>query len=285
MTVAASSTATSLAAPRNGDPYSGNSRALGVAALSRERKDDNLNHQTHRVDLFFGLSQDEMSRVISYARNLCKARGEFIYMAGERADFVYVLRQGRVKLSVLSESGKETAIDIIGPGEIFGEFALVDESLRSNMTQALDDVAMWVFSKRDFAHLLEEAKLSMNYIRLVGERRRRMEKKISDITSKDVSARVCELLHELSASTCEIGAALDALVPLTHYDLASLIGASRQTTTSVLNKLERSGIIELGRGWIRVKRLKDLQTYAALLLVHAAQIFSYLCQLHDIPLV
>jgi CRP/FNR family transcriptional regulator len=226
-----------------------------------------------------------MSRVTTYARILRKDRGEFIFIPGESADFVYVLRQGRVKLSVLSDSGKEVAIDIIEPGEIFGEFALVDESLRSNMTQALDDVTMWVFNKRDFAQLLAQTKLSMNYIRLVGDRRRRMEKKLSDITSKDVSARVCELLHDLSASTCEIDAAArERLVPLTHYDVASLIGASRQTTTSVLNKLERSGIIELGRGWIRVKYLKALQTYAGLILAAGLQVFPHLCQLADIPL-
>ena len=81
-----------------------------------------------------------MSRIAAHARSLRKARGEFIYMPGDRADFVYILKQGRVKLSVLSESGKEIAIDIIQPGEIFGEFALVDESLRSNMAQALDDM-------------------------------------------------------------------------------------------------------------------------------------------------
>jgi CRP/FNR family transcriptional regulator len=203
---------------------------------------------------------------------------------GEHAGFVYVLRQGRVKLSVLAESGKETAIDIIEPGEIFGEFALVDESLRSNMTQALDDVIMWVFDKRDFEQLLVEAKLAMNYIRLVGDRRRRMEKKLSDITSKDVTARVCELLHDLSVSAFEIDEARQRLVPLTHYDVASLIGASRQTTTSVLNRLERGGIIELGRGCIRVKRLKDLQAYAGSILVASLHVFSYFCQLADIPL-
>ncbi|HJQ67520.1 MAG TPA: Crp/Fnr family transcriptional regulator [Blastocatellia bacterium] len=268
MAVPASAIATSLRTP-----------------LCHEREGDNHNQQTraHRVDLFVGLTQDEMSRVMACARNLSKARGEFIYMSGERADSVYVLRKGRVKLSVLSESGKETAIDIIGPGEIFGEFALVDESLRSNMTQALDDVTMWVFNKRDFAQLLALTKLSMNYIRLVGERRRRMEKKLSDVTSKDASARICELLHELSTSTSEIDTtAHEYLVPLTHYDIASLIGASRQTTTSILNKLERSGVIELGRGWIRVKRLKDLQTRAGLILVTGLQVFSSLCQIADI---
>jgi len=194
-----------------------------------------------------------------------KARGEFIYMPGDRADFVYILKHGRVKLSVLSESGKEIAIDIIQPGEIFGEFALVDESQRSNMAQALDDVLMWVFSKHDFTKLLTSLPmLALSYIKLVGDRRRRMEKKLSDITSKPVSGRICELLHELSTSSAEFETvASDYIVPLTHQDVASLIGAARQTTTTVLNDLERRGIIELGRGSIRVKRLKELQTYAA----------------------
>ena len=234
--------------------------------------------QHGRVQIFSGLDPDEMSRIAAHARSLRKARGEFIYMPGDRADFVYILKQGRVKLSVLAESGKEIAIDIIQPGEIFGEFALVDESPRSNMAQALDDMLVWVFSKRDFTHLLTtQPKLALSYIRLVGDRRRRMEKKLSDITSKAVSARVCELLHELSTSTAEVETVMsDYLVPLTHHDVASLIGAARQTTTTVLNDLERRDIIELGRGWIRIKRLKELQTYAGLLLAVCQTFFTSL---------
>jgi len=231
-----------------------------------------------RVQIFSGLGPDEMNRIATHARSLRKARGEFIYMPGDRADFVYILRQGRVKLSVLAESGKEIAIDIIQPGEIFGEFALVDESPRSNMTQALDDVLMWVFAKREFTELLSsQQKLALSYIRLVGDRRRRMEKKLSDITSKAVSARVCELLHELATSSAEVEtASSDYLVPLTHHDVASLIGAARQTTTTVLNDMERRSIIELGRGWIRIKRLKELQTYAGIFLAVSQTFFTLL---------
>jgi CRP/FNR family transcriptional regulator len=216
------------------------------------------------VQLFSGLESDEMSRIAAHARSLRKTRAEFIYMPGDRADFVYILKPGRVKLTVLSESGKEIAIDIIQPGEIFGEFALVDESLRSNMTQALDEVLMWVFTRQDFTKLLTtQPKLALSYIKLVGDRRRRMEKKLSDITSKAVSARICELLHELATSSAKVeNISRGYLVPLTHHDVASLIGAARQTTTTVLNDLERRGIIELGRGSIRVKCLKELQTYA-----------------------
>jgi CRP/FNR family transcriptional regulator len=227
-----------------------------------------------------------MGEITAAARGLRKERGQFVYMQGDRADTVYVLKQGRIKLSVLSESGKEFAIDIIQPGEIFGEFALLDESARSNMAQALDDVKMLVFGKRDFTRLLEtRVKLAMNYIRLVGERRRRMEKKLSDITAKDVAARVCELLHELSTSAApSANGGVESLVPLTHQDVASLIGAARQTTTSVLNDLERRGIIALGRGWIRVKQLKELQVYVGSLLLVGAQIIFHLCQLADSPL-
>ena len=230
---------------------------------------------SRRPQIFSGLSRDEINHVAVRARSLRKARGEFIYMPGDRADFVYIVRHGRVKLSVLSESGKEIAIDIIQQGEIFGEFALVDESPRSNMAQALDDIVMWIFPKSSFTHLLEtQPKLALSYIRLVGDRRRRMEKKLSDITSKAVSARVCELLHELSTGASENETATsDYLVPLTHHDVASLIGAARQTTTTVLNDLERRGIIELGRGWVRVKLLKELQTYTSLMIALSLQTF------------
>jgi CRP/FNR family transcriptional regulator len=228
-----------------------------------------------RIRILAGLTPDETSRIAAYARSVRKARGEFVYMPGDSADFVYILRQGRVKLSVLAESGKEIAIDLIQPGEIFGEFALVDESPRSNLAQALDDIVMWIFPKRDFTQLIStQPKLAMSYIRMVGDRRRRMEKKLSDITSKAVSARVCELLHEVATSAAEVeAAATDYLVPLTHHDVASLIGAARQTTTTVLNDLERRGIIELGRGWIRITRLKELQTYVGLLLATGFQTF------------
>ena len=220
-------------------------------------------HHVQRVQLFSGVEQSGMTEIAAAARNLRKGRGEFVYMPGDRADSVYVLKKGRIKLSVLSESGKEIAIDIIQPGEMFGEFALIDESVRSNMTQALDDVTILVFHKRDFVNLLKnQSTLALNYIRMVGDRRRRMEKKLSDITSKEVPARVCELLHELSANSLPTGEIHQPLIPLTHQDVASLIGASRQTTTSVLNDLMRCGFIELGRGWVRIKSLKDIQTYA-----------------------
>ena len=241
----------------------GDKESQSVNRARHEVVFDDQCHHVQRVQLFSGLEQSEMTQIAAAARSLCKRRGEFVYMPGDRADSVFVLKKGRIKLSVLSESGKEIAIDIIQPGEMFGEFALIDESLRSNMTQSLDDVVILVFNKRDFVNLLKShAELALNYIRMVGDRRRRMEKKLSDITTKEVPTRVCELLHELSANNSAAGGVHQDLIPLTHQDVASLIGASRQTTTSVLNDLMRCGYIELGRGWVRIKSLKDIQTYA-----------------------
>jgi CRP/FNR family transcriptional regulator, cyclic AMP receptor protein len=254
----------------------------GVRAAAPVRREEAEDYG-HRIQLFDGLGPGDMAEITAAARALRKERGEFVYMPGDRAECVYVLKKGRVKLSVLSESGKEFAIDIFQPGDIFGEFALADEHTRSNMAQALDDALMWVFGKRDFVRFLEtRPKLAMNYIRLVGGRRRRMEKKLSDITTKDVASRVCELLHEISTGSAPApGATPELLVPLTHQDVASLIGASRQTTTTVLNDLERRDIIELGRGWIRVTQLKELQVYVGSLALACAQLIFHYCQLAD----
>jgi CRP-like cAMP-binding protein len=149
-------------------------------------------HHVQRVQLFAGLEQSEMTAIATAARNLRKGRGEFVYIPGDQADSVCVLKNGRIKSSVLSESGKEIAIDIIQLGEMFGEFALIDESVRSNMTQALDEVAILVFNKRDFVNFLKnQSTLALNYIRTVGDRRRRMEKELADITPyADSHARV-----------------------------------------------------------------------------------------------
>jgi CRP/FNR family transcriptional regulator len=237
----------------------------GFVSQSRHRQ---------RVQLLSGLSAVEMKTINAAARSLRKERGKFVYVPGERANSVYFLKKGRIKLSVLSDSGKEIAIDIIQAGEMFGEFALIDESMRSNMTQALDDVTILVFNKHDFVSLLKsQSNLALNYIRMVGDRRRRMEKKLSDITSKEVPARVCELLHELSVYALPAGGGHQSLIPLMHQDVASLIGASRQTTTSVLNDLMRRGFIELGRGWIRIKSLTDLQRNISTLLFVGVQVF------------
>jgi CRP/FNR family cyclic AMP-dependent transcriptional regulator len=250
----------------------------------RVEEDECHSFQSGRAQLFTGLSSAETELISVASRTLRKQRGQFVFMPGDPADYVYILRKGRIKLSVLSASGKEIAIDIIQPGEMFGEFALVDERSRSNMTQALDDVAVSAIDKRDFVRLLESLpKLALNYIRMVGDRRRRMEQKLSDITSKDVAARVCELLHELSAGGhLAQSFGQESIVPLMHHDIASLIGASRQTTTSVLNDLERREIIELGRGWVRVRCLKSLQAYVGGLLCAVLQIFFVLCQLADV---
>ena len=237
-----------------------------------------------RVQLLSGLSAVEMKTINAAARSLRKERGDFVYMPGERANSVYYLKKGRIKLSVLSHSGKEIAIDIIQAGEMFGEFALIDELERSNMTQALDDVTILVFNKHDFVSLLKsQSNLALNYIRMVGDRRRRMEKKLSDITSKEVPARVCELLHELSAYALPGGGGHQPLISLMHQDVACLIGASRQTTTSILNDLMRRGFIELGRGWIRIKSLTDLQRHISTLLFVGLQVFLHLRRLADIP--
>lgn len=206
-----------------------------------------------RVNLFAGLSHQELEQIAAMSRMVNKPKGEFIYLPGDPATSVYVLKEGRVKISLLSESGKEIGIDIIEPGEVFGELALVDDSPRKSLAQALEDVLLCIFDKRDFEMMLQSRpQLAVRVAKFIGWRRRRLEKKLVDLLYKDVTTRIAELLLEFAREQGRADRS-EVLIPLTHQDIADLVGASRQTTTSVLNDLERLGVIELGRRSVRVR--------------------------------
>src|SRR4051794_4427046 len=105
MSVAATSLSCAAGGTNEGEYCGGG----GTAAAGRSEQP---RHNGHRVQLFDGLAPGDMAEITAAARAMRKERGEFVYTPGDRAGFVYVLKEGRIKLSVLSESGKEFAIDI-----------------------------------------------------------------------------------------------------------------------------------------------------------------------------
>jgi len=215
-----------------------------------------------RVDLFSELSADELTLVTSMSRVVCKRHGAVIYMQGDPADSFYVIDRGRVKLSLLSVNAKEIILEIVEPGGIFGELALVDVSPHVSMAEALDEVQLYVIKERSFKSIMaSHPDLALRVAKNVGLRFRRIERMISDLLNKDVSARIIDLLVEISTAHSSGENALGAnLVLLKQQEVAGLVGACRQTATEALNNLEKKGWIELGRGFIRIKSLDSLRS-------------------------
>jgi CRP-like cAMP-binding protein len=200
----------------------------------------------------------ELEEVVSISRLVHKPRGAMIYMEGDPAESFYVVHHGRVKISMLSPNGRELIMEIIGPGEVFGELALVDDSPHVTMAETLDDVLLDVFWKESFRNIISRPEVASSVARFVGLRLRKIERKVCDLVHKDVSARIIDMLIEMAGTGW--ADPHNILVRPNHQDIAGLIGASRQAATIALNDLERLGWVELHRGSICTKSLHDLQS-------------------------
>jgi len=203
------------------------------------------------------LSMETPSRVIR--------KRERIYLPGDPADSLYLIQSGRVKLSRVSQCGKEIILSILGPGEIFGLEPVLDEESRSAQTVALEQGRLIVLSREKFQSLLlQTPDLLMTLLKIVNLQLRDSQESLSRLVFKDVKARLASLLLELARSegkSCGNEIRLEA--PVTHQDLANLIGSTRETTTATLNQFKRAQLIQMDRRTIVISGWDGLEALAA----------------------
>ena len=192
---------------------------------------------------------------------------DLIYLPGDVSDQVYLLKEGRVKISKLSEDGREITLVILEPGEIFGESALIDDKeTRSTVAEALENAYLCVISRRDFEEFINnKPELALSVTKLIGFRRRQIENMLEDLVFRGVHERLGILLLRLAERH---GKEVDGKklidISLTHYDYANLIGSTRETTTACLNDFKREGLIEFQKRKVVIINEKGLRNRAAL---------------------
>jgi CRP-like cAMP-binding protein len=177
------------------------------------------------------------------------ARGAYLYLPGDPARTVFLVRAGYVRLGRLAESGSELALDVAGPGEIVGEGAVLGEAQRSHLAQCLTAVcaaplpgaALEAALSRDTARALELA-------RRVAARSRRVEARAALNVLGDCRLRLARLLQELAERFgVDEPAGRRIQARLTHEDLGRLIGAARETVTPLLCRWRALGAIAYDR--------------------------------------
>ena len=195
--------------------------------------------------------------VIKFAPN---RRFTTLYSEGSPADSVLFLESGLVKICKRGEEGKEIILQIVAPGELFGEQALGTEQTRSAAAEVLQDGAIYLFPKDLFIRFCDSHPEMWRYVsQLLVMRKRELEKKIELLCMRDVEYRILHYMAELAAA---FGSKLDGheyALPLSQGELASLIGATRETTSTTLNLLARRGLIRLGRRQLVLSSLEGVR--------------------------
>jgi CRP-like cAMP-binding protein len=199
------------------------------------------------MNILEGLPEREMKALAARTSMSRLRKSGVIYFPEARSKNIYFLKSGHVKIVRLSPEGREAILDIVGPGEIFGELALADEQEDEyvELAEALDDVLICAMSKNDFMEFLQKnPELNLRMIKLIGMKLRRVESKVEDLIFKNVRERIIAFLLRFAEA---FGKIKDRQISVPKFlsqdEIAHLTGASRQTVATILNDLRKEGLI------------------------------------------
>ena len=199
-----------------------------------------------RLGLFSRMSQPAKEQFNAMMRTTQRRRGEWVFVLGDRADNIYFLQEGKLKITALSEDGHEVLHEMIGPGELFGDTSPLLGIPRTTSAQAVEDSVLREISRKDFESLLTAyPEVSLHLLKSVGRRLKKAEAQLLKLVANDVSTRVREALIDLLPTEPRIQPNHPVKIGITQQDLANLIGASRQKTWQALKELESLGVLKL----------------------------------------
>ena len=202
--------------------------------------------------LLADLRPDDVRNVLSIARRRTFRRGEIVFHRDDPADSLHLIVRGRFGARVVTPLGDDILLDVMGPGQSFGELAVLQPgSRRSATVSALEDGETRSVFRDDFVQLeREHPGVKDVLLQLLAEQLRRASDRIVEAHYVDADTRVRRRLVELADAYRSADG--DAVVPLTQEDVAAMAGTSRATVNRVLRDEQQQGAVELGRGRVIV---------------------------------
>lgn len=217
-----------------------------------------------RVPVFSTLSDDELTHVARVTMSRRFDAGATVFKEGDEGSTCYIVRAGRTRAIREHADGRSITLAHFGPGDIFGEMAMLDGERRSATVEATEDTETIAILSADMHRLLREhADISVKLIAALGQRLRDTNERLTRQSFQTVQSRVAAALAQLVAATRESGAGTggDVVITTTQAELAQLAGSSRESASRFLAVLERAGIITQGRGRLTVHDPEALGRY------------------------
>lgn len=195
---------------------------------------------------FAGLETGALDAIAGLCASRSLAAGETLFCKGDEGDALYAVRRGRIRIATGNEEGRRLTLNIMGPGDVFGEVALLDGRSRTADAIASEATELLMVHRRDFLALLETKPLvALRIIELLCERIRWMSDRMEESVLLPLPARLAQRILALSE---DFGDDLD----VTQDELAVFVGASRESVNRQLQVWRQKGLVELGRNRIRL---------------------------------
>ena len=195
------------------------------------------------------LPPEELDRLAAAMRRRVFRRGEVVFHQGDPGETLHLVCSGHLKVVLPSETGDEALLKILGPGEVFGEMALLDGAPRSATVVALEVVETATLSRADFQALLRRSPAAVDgLLAVLAGMVRALNEEVGSLMFLDHPGRLAKKLLELAESHGRPanGRAVEIELPLTQDELAAMIGTSRQTVNKLLGMYEAQRAVARG---------------------------------------
>ncbi len=211
------------------------------------------------VSLFKSLDSAELLKFGELVREKSYPKGSVILFEDDPGDSLFVVRDGRVKVVLVADDGREVILGILGVGEHFGELALIDDQPRSAHVIAMEESTLLVLRRDDFRRRVEANPIvAWSLLTELSRRLRRADDKIGSLVLLDVPGRIARMLLDAA----DEGGAPLIEKPLTHQTIAHIVGASRETVSRAMREFQDSGWISTERRRIRITDRSALEKRA-----------------------
>ena len=196
------------------------------------------------IPLFAGVEDADLEQIASHLIERRYPRDTTIVEEGLPGDYMYIIREGRVKVTKLSDDGREKILEFLEEGAFVGEMALFERAPRSASVKTLTPVRLLALSRTDFIGTLRKSPdLAMSVIQELSRRLRTINEQASALSFQRVKDRTKGLLERLARDPHEDGRR-HRTPSLTHQQIADMIGTSRETVTRVVKELKTDGWLE-----------------------------------------
>jgi len=214
-----------------------------------------------QVSFFADLPEEEIQALSPITKRRTFRAGEVIFHRDDPGQVLYMIKEGKVKICIISPDGQEVSLTVFGKGEYFGEFALLDGLPRSTDAVALEKVECYTLQRSDFHNtILKNPKIAILILEALSKRLRNTNQMVEDLIFLDVYGRVAKKLLELADAhgiKTEDGVRID--VRLTQQELAAMVGASRESVNKVLGYFTDKNFISTDKYRITIHNTNDLK--------------------------
>jgi CRP-like cAMP-binding protein len=211
--------------------------------------------------LFQAMRPEELAEIVRFSSERRVGKGATIFQKGDDGSSLMAVLSGRVRISSISAEGREITLNMIDPGEVFGEIALLDAKPRSADAGAVEDTLLMVVERRHFLPFLRKNEdLYLRLLAVLCERLRQTSLALEEMALHDLPARLARMLLKLSQDYGRPapGGGVRIDFKMSQRDMSTLVASSRESVNKQLKVWRERGVLALDAGYITLRRPQEL---------------------------